>query len=852
MNCTRHISFILVATWLFLPNHLQGGEPVAARQDSDSDRGMVVFTPREQALVKGLRRRGLYDLAKFHCDELLVAPTASLPDIAALTVEQIRTQTNKALTTETADRQQESAIIDQMATAFASQRRDHPRAVLVKVQQGLSHLSFAKLLRQELAGQYGDESSRQKGLEHLSTARAIFQKSFESVRELRDRQRNRAVNIDSLSDEQLQTLETNIQYQLAITNLVNAKFYDLGKPDATEAASKLDSLNQIDSLNMVAKQLANVRRSISDTKVLWWQTWVDEIACQRLLGNIDIADTILKRLRSPKRPSSTNLPLVAEEIELALSSSDVKRMQVLADRVLKTKKRNANVDVALVRLLVSIGRIDEAAALTQTIDSKYGPYWARRAELALLTRGANPSNGRANSAVSAAEENQLLRVAEEAQRKGNLDNAIKGYLSVARGQFAKGDETGGLQTIVRAGKLMEQQGKRIDAASLFVDRAIKAKKQPLAASVHLRGCWNLIQAIQNKDEKAETISFRDRLNEHITVWPKSESANQARYWLGSELVGSKDFDAAADVLLKVDPSSSHFPASVELAQFAQRRILTKLESDGKTVSQTSKRMLNQWDRVLKRCSGNSKPMVGAAMAALAIGWRSEPLDQTVGRMKQISSKQPVNLPAEFILLLAVAEAGNSKSNLSEQDIEKTVQEAFKKSPDDRMLQRVISIIDRAIQNATNESMTLSFVKLQIASEAARRSQSPVSKRKFQLASAEALSRTSRIEDARAIYDELLAKNKDDLKAKSGLARLLASSPATSGEAIKQWRTIASRTKPQSGIWFEAKYNVAKILATQKKKEEAKKLLQYIKAIPPGWDNSDLKEQFESLLRRCSN
>ena len=69
--------------------------------------------------------------------------------------------------------------------------------------------------------------------------------------------------------------------------------------------------------------------------------------------------------------------------------------------------------------------------------------------------------------------------------------------------------------------------------------------------------------------------------------------------------------------------------------------------------------------------------------------------------------------------------------------------------------------------------------------------------------------------------------------------------------INQWRRLASKLRPRSDNWFLAKYNVAKLLRSSGKREDALKLLKYIKANPPGWDESKLKSDFDSLFEKLN-
>ena len=93
--------------------------------------------------------------------------------------------------------------------------------------------------------------------------------------------------------------------------------------------------------------------------------------------------------------------------------------------------------------------------------------------------------------------------------------------------------------------------------------------------------------------------------------------------------------------------------------------------------------------------------------------------------------------------------------------------------------------------------------------------------------------------------------KADLQIKLAQAMTVAYGKSNPEKPIKQWRRLASRLRPESDNWFMAKYNVAELLHRSGKRDDALKLLKYIKANPPGWDNSKLKPEFDSLFQKLN-
>jgi hypothetical protein len=68
--------------------------------------------------------------------------------------------------------------------------------------------------------------------------------------------------------------------------------------------------------------------------------------------------------------------------------------------------------------------------------------------------------------------------------------------------------------------------------------------------------------------------------------------------------------------------------------------------------------------------------------------------------------------------------------------------------------------------------------------------------------------------------------------------------------LAQWRKVSAGVRDRSDEWYEAKYQVARLLLESGQKAEAKKLLDYLSVVPPGWGESRWKQQFDALYARC--
>ena len=93
--------------------------------------------------------------------------------------------------------------------------------------------------------------------------------------------------------------------------------------------------------------------------------------------------------------------------------------------------------------------------------------------------------------------------------------------------------------------------------------------------------------------------------------------------------------------------------------------------------------------------------------------------------------------------------------------------------------------------------------------------------------------------------------KADLQIKLARAMTEAYGRSDPEKPINQWRLLATKLRPETENWFLAKYNVAELLYRSGKRNDALKLLKYMKANPPGWDNSERKSDFDALFQKVN-
>jgi tetratricopeptide (TPR) repeat protein len=829
------------------------------------------FDESDKKLVAGLRRRRLFELAEKFCLEKMQTKNLSAVDQVEIANERIRTQTARAVVSPTAGRASQWGQVDSIVVQFEKEFPQHPRMMLIKTQLAMSKLARAKLLQQEIAAEMSAPTAQETAISTLAEARAIFTKLEIAAQKQFESQRNQAVPPEAIGQAQLQTLGSNVKYQLATANLIAAQLY----PED-------DELNRIAALNEVLRRLSEVQRETSDAKFLWWQTKVDEIACLRLLGQYPQAVTLANSIQRDETPVAIKQSLFKQQALLALKTSDTAMLTKMWDKSKSFASRSPEFEIARLRLLMGLvgNTIDQekekwlqtASALTKDISQRHGGYWHRRAELVLIGDSATGVAASGNSTgndgpttASDTEVDMIGRIADQAKRKGNLDDAIKGYLRASSQSFAINQSEQGVVYAYRAGEILEQQQKFGDAAKILVETSIANPTVTMSPSVHLRGCWQMGQRAKSKTNQADSSEsdafkkeFVKQLELHVNTWPNSKTVDQARFWLAAQYQSQSQWRSAVETYLKINPADSRFGEGVENASRCAAAELNEvdvsvrkpLRSAAKSVAEPFKAAFvaaMSADDVESSISiANARAHVANALAQLELSYDLERADLTIARLngvlEQVDLEDEIQATVRHWLAIAYA---------SEVGGESQADESFgqTQSTSNGLAKELVSTIDRLAERAGQKQIkSLMKIKLEVVDRQLSESIESA-KLRWQLERAKTLGRLERYPESIDLFESLVKQHPNDGSIIVPFARTLRldERAESQAKAISQWRKIAARSKPQTSLWFQAKYNVAELLIESGNKPEANKLLQYIKTIPPGWDESPLKLKFEKLL-----
>ena len=863
-------SVISLAIWLTASTGLVGGTGVPSKEPS---RGVInaifltkhlltsrcttpMFQDDDARLVIGLRERRLFALAELHCRKLLARTDLTPTELASLTIELITTQTAKAILSTGTDRELAWQAAEQTAAQFLMEHPHHSRTVLVQVQSALGKLSQGQVIRQELAAEMVPASARETALEVLRQANSQLSEIQRGITKLIAEQRGRSLPIDDLRVEELMALNNNVRFQLAITNVNRAQLY---------AAD--DRLNRVDALSNVLERLEEIQRETAAGQPLWWDSQVLQIECFRLLGQYPKAQGLADQLAATIDDNVIPTSLLEQQLLLTLNSGDAEAAAKAVQQTENTANRTPQLDLARLSVLMDLSNrsdtaeksqwLNRAAQVAREIETQHGGYWGRRAKLALISASgvdlAVNSGGRsATTGSSSAELDLLIGLAEQAERNGRFDDAVKAYDRAAAAASQLGAQPQAFSYSVRASQALEKQQLHELAAQRLIELANQNTSYELASAAHLRGCWNWAQVIGDDAEKK--LRFTELLTEHLQAWPTADSTGQIRVWLGGQqqviATTAPQWQLAYDTYRAVPTTSTSFGDSLSRASYCANQWFDKTPTtEQKTVAAT---VFQQLQSILESTPPGSPANGQAILVVAEFGLRTgatdpralkEPLAQLIATSTDVLVQRRGQACLYSIQAFDDGPA-DSAAALLEQFADDKKWLALAE-------QGITAIAAQHPDWISTQSMTCRLQVIETALTQFRTTLSPRETTAWLYRKSDALAALKRDQEALDVLLKLELELNNDASLQLRIARLLtqidgAQEPA---KPLAKWRLLATQLKPHSAAWYEAKFQVANLLVQSGQPADARKMLEYLQAIPPGWENSELRQEFEALLKR---
>ena len=802
----------------------------------------------DEKLLNGLRDRQLFDLADNYCENLLASNDLPPQRQVTLVVHQLKNLTAKAVFSPAAGRAEIWQRVDKIADDFSRSFRGS-RALLVRTQKSLATIAQARLIRQEIDARLARPDANQTAISLLRSARDELDDTIRDIDKTIPRAKDDDTPTD-LSSPQLSALKSNLQFQFAVCNIERSQLY---------AAD--DKANRKDALSQALKQIANASRATEKGKPLWWEAKLATSKCLRLIGRIDEASSTFETLPANLVPADLKPAFRIEQLQVAVASKNLKAVGTLVSQALENAQRTPPEDIALVQATAWLARTsppDQAvrwkalsASLAQNTKSSHGRYWGRRAEL-VLVESIQENSTNNPSALSVSPDADLLILAQAAQtavEDKRYENAVEDFAKAILLAKRQSDYRSVLRLSIQQGEVFQTLGQHANAAQAMIDAAIVKPNLANAAAAHLLGCWNLSQTISGPDAKQQADLFKKSLIDHLQTWPSGTTAETALFWLGEQYGQSRNHQAALDTFLRVPADSEQFPKALIQAANAASNLLLSLEKSNQQLDIMTARVLGQL-REPAFNNPNLKPITELLAADIDVRYRSRLPDQDTLKEFQQAPLIEANGLAELRLAIQLI------SEVKDIDAFTTLLSRSKNKPQTQ--QRLHGYLNamRIRDDGSSSAQTLAkadlLVAQQAASEARQANQSGAATR-WKLRIADLQQDLNQPKEAVATLTELVDEfpRKADLQIQLAQAMTEAYGKSDPEKAINQWRRLASQLRPGSDNWFLAKFNVAKLLQSSGKRSDALKLLKYIKANPPGWDESKLKAKFDALFQKLN-
>ena len=806
----------------------------------------------DQKLLNGLRERQLFDLANDYCKKLLDSSDLPPERRVTLTVHQLKNLTAKAASSSGEIRTETWQQIDTIADRFSDSFQGS-RAFLVRTQQSLAKIAQARLIRQEIDVRLAPPGADKTAIALLRSVRDELDETIQEI--------DRAIpggktkSSTDLSIPQLLALKSNLQFQYAVCNLERSQLYG-----ANAKADRKDALTQ------AQEQIASANRTAEKGKTLWWEAKLASSKCFRLLGRHAEADTTLKALPIKLLPPNLKPQLRIERLQVALASHNPKRVGNLVIEALKQAQRPPLEDIGLVQATAWLARATNSeqavrwkstsASLVKSVKSSHGSYWGRRAEVVLVDSiQDNVANNPAATSISPDTDLLILtKAAETALADQRHQDAVDGFAKAILLAKRQSDYESVLRLSIQQGQLFEKIGRHADAADVMIDSAIVKPNLRNAAAVHLRGCWNLSQTIVGADAPKQAETFQKELEQHLQTWPASSTTESALLWLGEQHRQNRNYRSSLETLLQVPTDSKRFPQAITQAATAASSILLSLEQTKQPLDLMTNRLIGQIREPATK-EPDLKAITELLVTDIDIRFRSRlPDQQTLNGFEQdprISDSGPARLRLSELRL-----AIQTVSKIKDSDaFAKQLLQAQNKPAVQQRLHDYLNAM-RIRNDSSNSTQTLATANLHVAQQAATDARQTNQKERattWELRVVELQLILRQYKQAIVVLTQLVEEypRKADLQIKLAQAMTAAYSKSDPEKPINQWRLLARRLRPESENWFMAKYNVAELLHRSGKRDDALKLLKYIKANPPGWDNAKLKPDFDSLFQKLN-
>jgi hypothetical protein len=801
----------------------------------------------------GLRQRRLFSLAESFCRDRLADDRLGDADRADLVIQLMRCYAAQAVQASPADREPLWQAARQAAADFERDHAASPRQILVRVQDALTVAARGELLR--LEAELLPDSGR--SLDDAKSAfreagRLLEQRDEELTLEIPQRHRQ-SPRAEDLSADELTNLQHHVRYQRSRVQLGLALCYP---PDSDDRIAML--AQAVDALRQPLTQLA-----AGDPLADRLRTQL--AGCYRLLGNFAAAEQTLREVRPSAGQADAVLEVRAEAARLELARGRPRQALDMLGQGREVGGRvSPELDFAHLETYLALWRDAhergdaseaenwqiKAVAMVKLVEQTHGPAWGRRSDL-LLVHSIGGVRGGADLEV-------LVRTGDNLYRKGQADEAIATYEKAATAAAAAGQIGPSFQLRYKAA-LVDQNRQRYGRASEKL-RALGGdlRTEPKAAEAHLLAAWNAAQ--EARQNEAALDAYEKILSEHLAYWPRGDTADTARLWLGRLRELQQQWADAAEAYQGIDGESEQAGEALPAAVRCWEKQLNDLRAAKKSTESTALAAAGRLAaRVERLVADASQPWTGqdrlcAEWAArFLVKYASRGGPQAESLLVAALSGQPPPEPAwrataQSLLVLALAAQDGKQA-----EAERVLRQLGSLPAADvaEVIANLSALAESASSAGQREIAALRLAALEVLGGRKSQLDAAVQSR-LERWHAESLALAGRHADAVEAYGTLAARHPDDARLQAAYAELLLSDddPKSWTMALDHWRRIAARARPQTELWYRAKFSTALALKQLGKKPEAAGRIRYLQAATPAVEATPWGRKFADLLRDC--
>ncbi|MBN2292735.1 MAG: bacterial transcriptional activator domain-containing protein [Pirellulales bacterium] len=836
--------------------------------------------------LAGLRERGLHRLASEYCRGRLAED--SLPDArrTELVIELARSLAEWAVASPPSERGPRWGESLDILREDLKIRPENRRAMLLKLQEAMVHLSRGELAREETRLSVEQKLLLEEARTELRAAVRLLSSLNEEVAEkIRSAGTDGPKHEDEgLSPDELASIEKTVRYETA------RALRNQGECFAAESADRANSATR-------AIELLDPLTRLDPRDPLCWKSRIDRVACLILAGNYTDAVAGLDALDSQKPPADVALRLRALRMEAALVQGQLSR----AVGILSLGRQieavvSPRLDYAWLWTCLEAWRAagqageqkaanewqTKANKMVRLMEKLHGPYWARRAQM-LAGKFYGAAGG--NQALQT-----LIYAAESAYRSGQLDDALTAYdraVTTARAASkAPGDDDSrrAFDLAFTAAMIEQKRGRHDQASTRFRQLALDMPDNAKAPDAHMQAIWNAGQSVKDphtgpaadpqaagENKKRHLQHYAMLLDEHSRTWPNSPTAGNTRWMLGRLAQHQADWETAVAAYRSIVPSDERFGQAVRAAGQCYAAWLNELQVKGDPTAAIAGEAANWFESHIVPPQGTAndqwKPTgEEAAIAAARLRLNFMPdgfalaqriLENALTAMPAADTSKP-NRRSEAETLLVLSLAGQGRRREASEVLRR-----ISGGGTQELLDTLSRLDELAVRAGSNARRELAGLVLQMVDALRPRLEklTPAQQRQVDIVAARAMAESARVDEALSLYRRLLAAKPEDIEVHEALARLLArrQDRGSLEAALREWRLIEkglkkrlakNESKPDRAAWFATKLEIARLHVRLDNRKQADKMIEVLSILHPDLGGPAMKRQFEKVRAEC--